>query len=568
MKHFNCFWLVLFSLTLQAQNTSETIHANNIEATVNSNGAFFWDFLKGQFLVPSGSDQISTIRSSGLWLAGLDENGFLHGAVQMYNQNGKSDFEPGILSWNNEVYDDFNLIWKVTKTDIDAHIDDFEDNGVVDNPLASIFGYPGYQNSFFESYNNFELPANVPVGVAPFFDINNNGRYDPDLGDYPIVAIRGCEGESLIIPDEMLWFAYHDFKVHTESQMEPMKIALYAQVFAFNCNENPILNNTVFVHHKITNYNEINLDSTHIALFTDFDIGCANDDFIGCDPERNVYFAYNADNADSGCNNAFGSNPPVQAAVLLRGPLAPKVFDLNGDLQNPGPGEWGDTIVELSPTFYVPFGYNGGNMGTPSGPDYFNYLSGTWKDGSAMENNGVFYDGEPANPEEWSEVSDFNLSGDRRMLATFGPFDLNAGAINEVIVAYSAYRDTTLSHLENVSSIYYNTDQLMAAFDNCFEDVCSYTVGTNAPAKQPSDLRVYPNPNDGNFVLEYESGDRYEVLDVAGRVLASGSLPAVVQHAGGVYTFDISTLNQGIYFLKVSGEKGSSIEKFVLNYNQ
>ena len=251
---------------------------------------------------------------------------------------------------------------------------------------------------------------------------------------------------------------------------------------------------------------------------------------------------------------------------MLRGPWAPKVFDSNGELQNPSPGHLGDpdTIVEIKPTYYVPFGYDNGNMGTPSGLDYFKYLSGTWKDNTLMENNGVFYDGEPSDPTAWSEVSDGNTPGDRRMLATFGPFRLYPGAVNEIIIAYSAYQDTAISHLQNVSAVYYNTEQLQMAFDNCFEDVCSYTVGTSAPSLQRSDLRIYPNPNDGNFVLEYESGTWYEVIDVTGRVLMSGHLPTVTQGGNGVLTFNVSALNQGIYFLKVSGNQGTGITKFVV----
>ena len=66
-------------------------------------------------------------------------------------------------------------------------------------------------------------------------------------------------------------------------------------------------------------------------------------------------------------------------------------------------------------------------MGTPTFGDHFKYLSGSWRDNSLMENNGIFYDGAPNNLTEWSEVSAGNLPGDRRMLASFGPFDLDPG---------------------------------------------------------------------------------------------------------------------------------------------
>ncbi len=172
--------------------------------------------------MPFGSGDISTIRSSGLWLAGIDTSGNLHGAVQMYNENGKSDFDSGILNFDSEIFEDVNLVWKVTKANIEAHLADFNDNGIVDNPLASIFGFPGRGNEFFTDYYPIFLPVNA-LGIGPFLDLDNNGFYEPDEGEYPIVQIRGCEDESFIA-DEMLWFSYHDLKVHSESQMQPLNL--------------------------------------------------------------------------------------------------------------------------------------------------------------------------------------------------------------------------------------------------------------------------------------------------------------------------------------------------------
>ncbi len=71
-----------------------------------------------------------------------------------------------------------------------------------------------------------------------------------------------------------------------------------------------------------------------------------------------------------------------------------------------------------------------------------------------------------------------------------------------------------------------------------------------------ADLRVYPNPNEGQFQLEVYSyeGDNLslEVIDVSGRLIQSISVLET-----GVVTIpvDLTSMGKGIYFVKLSGEE-------------
>ena len=257
-------------------------------------------------------------------------------------------------------------------------------------------------------------------------------------------------------------------------------------------------------------------------------------------------------------------HPPVQATTILRGPLAPKAIGQDGKLSNPGAGQPVDTLVELKPSKYIPFGYRGGNMEILQVLTFSDTSAATGRINTPMANNGVFYDGDPTDIMDWSEISDGNTPGDRRMIASMGPFDLQPGAINEIIVAYSAYQDSTLSHLENVSAIYRNTEKLHELFDNCFQDPCSFTVGTEPSSITNIDLKVVPNPNDGSFNLEYNSGDVFEIVDVSGKLIEFGPLPEAFRNENNKTNFILKGLENGVYFMKVKGDKELGIVKFVV----
>lgn len=81
-----------------------------------------------------------------------------------------------------------------------------------------------------------------------------------------------------------------------------------------------------------------------------------------------------------------------------------------------------------------------------------------------------------------------------------------------------------------------------------------------------ADLRVYPNPNEGQFQLEvysYEGDDlSLDVIDVSGRLIRSISVLET-----GVVTIpvDLTSMGKGIYFVKLSGaEYQDNVRKVVI----
>ncbi|MEM1218845.1 MAG: hypothetical protein AAGH79_08025, partial [Bacteroidota bacterium] len=101
-----------------------TMATNQVKVKFQSNGYLFSDYEAGKFIAPyvPGAPEKSLIQGSGLWIAGLDPGGNLHGAVQVYNEDGRADFYPPIEvdSLGNISASPENRIWAVTEADIQA----------------------------------------------------------------------------------------------------------------------------------------------------------------------------------------------------------------------------------------------------------------------------------------------------------------------------------------------------------------------------------------------------------------------------------------------------------------
>lgn len=536
-------WMLLLcsacSFQLLAQNpVSAVVNTNEVKAVINSNGALFWDFSDGQFITPStGGAELSTMRASGLWIAGLDPGGNIYGATQLYNENDKTDFIPGTINSTTTEAVELNKIWNVTAADIDQHQLDFADNGVIDNPVANVYAWPARGNAFFSTYNDgLQLP-NTTQGLAPFWDNNFNGIYEPDRGDYPVLEIRGCL-ENPPYPTEMWWFVYHDNVPHSESNLEPLKMEVQTQVFAYACEEDTPLNQTVFVRHKMIYRGEQSLDNTRFGLFSDFEIGNGNDDFFGSDADRALVYAYNGDETDEG---GYGDNAPAMAIDFFRFPLSEL-----GEAQS---------LTQVMP---VPVDE------TLGGFEVYNLLSGLNIDGTPAANDGFFYNGNPNNPNEPSEVSAGNTPGERRVLSVSPAFRLDPGAVNEFITAYTFHQEPEQTPLQNVATMYEENDDIQTLFDNCFDPASVGCLSAVSVAEvAPTKGKVFPNPtkNELNILLEDGLIQDITLFDMTGKTLLYQSLSRqMAQHH-----LNLKDLGQGMYLLNVRLTDGRVFkEKIVL----
>jgi len=469
MKNLNILIIICLGISplfSQSIPVHDTLQVNSIRATVQSSGAFFQGGENGQFWVPGTTGtapELSLMKSAGLWLGGRDRAGKLHLAAQLENENGKTDFYPGYLYPDGTTYPAFNFFGHVTGAEINAHKANPASN------VPAVYSWPGNGNPYFFDYYGFDLPYSPWGRLAAYKDNNGDGLYSPPAGEHPVIGVRGCPEK--YFADEALWFAFHDAGTHTQSGGLPLNMRVQASFFGFDCPTGTPLNRAVYVVYNLIYQDTIPLDSCYFGVYLDFQIGNGNDDYIGCDPAHKMVYAYNGDDLDEG---GFETSPPVMAVDFLRGPI-----DSNANVL---------TLKHFVPVEDVAL------LQSPEA--YFNILKGRHADGAPYPNNGLVYTGDPLNPSGWTEKSDGNQPGERKAVASIGPFTLLPGANNELILGYFWVRKGADGSLaDNLSVLLANDNKVQDAFDNCFDlmDGCPGDVATEAPNARLN-ITVTPNP--------------------------------------------------------------------------
>ncbi len=469
--------------------SQEDLNINNVRARLLGGGDLWWDLSDGRYIVPnvavgSNQDEVSSIFAAALWIGGVDNAGNLKMAAQTYRQGG-NDFWPGPLDSDGNVNQSVCLQWDdhfiVLGENITAHIEDYKDNNIIDNPIPDdLLSWPGRGNPYFQDQ---PLPAGFALpnqDLAPFFDVDADGIYDPAVGDFPVIGVVGCSTGSIddaAYADQMIWWVYNDKgNIHTETNGD--QIGMEIQALAFGYSTNDEINNMTFYKYTLINKATLPLNDTYIGNWVDPDLGCWDNDFVGCDVDRALGIVYNGEATDPDCQDfsggtvqGYGNDVPILGVDYFRGPK-----DENGD--------------ELGMSAFVYYDNDGSPQGNPNAAqEFYGYLSGFWRDGSPIEFGGNGYQqgtfptpymfpDDPSNssPTAWSECSVGNAPNDRRFVQSSGPFLLNPGATNEVIVGAvwipkADYPCPSFTKLQQAD------DKAQGLFNNCFK----LTDGPDAP---------------------------------------------------------------------------------------
>ena len=439
MKKHILLLIALFLVLAFGQNTinaqcsggqaAYSLNANNIAAQVHTSGDLWLDG-DANYELPIGSG-IHALFAGGLWLGGIDPGGNLHLAAQTYGANsGNFEFWPGPIPNNtaptSDLCEAFDRFFPVEKTDILAHIADWNDNGQIDGtPPNDILGWPALGNPYFFSIHGFDLPAST-THFAPFHDENQNGIYDPYDGDYP--KVNG---------DKAVWWVFNDIGgIHANSQGLPVRMEVQAMAYAYN-SDSESLKNTTFYDFKTIYWGVEPLNEFYFGLWVDPDLGCWSDDFIGSVPEENMAYVYNGDSNDEDCSglSGYGENIPVVGIKKIRS--RPSALD---------------TMQHFSYYFNQSSGASPAQTDPSFANEFYNYLRGLWLDGTPISQGGNGYnpgapaypytfDGSEINGQPWTECTANSTPGDRRFLMSYDGGTLFPGEINEITFAVTAKLD-------------------------------------------------------------------------------------------------------------------------------
>jgi|GEM_PF-6932909 len=369
---------LILPLVLWAQDppSAQTwLQANRLSALFRNGGDLFNDGQNAAFLTPNKADSTESraaMHLLGLSLGGLDAGGDLHLAAQTYRQGG-FDFWPGPVDSLSQRADSissrrFNYIWSVELLDIWVVLEDYRDNGQIDGPLpASLLIWPAQGNTYYAQNLGFALPDQ---GLAPFFDRDGDGIYNPYQGDYPTYRM----GDSTALADQIIWTVFNDVSGgHQFTQGDVMGIEVQLTAYAFGCLAlAQSLRESIFLNYKIINRSAQDYHQFWAGFYTDFDLGCPADDYIGTDSSLQTVYAYNADYQDqtSLCQASnYAGQPPVMALTFLNRSLDRTIYNLN---------------TTLPP------------LGHPAQPnldqEFYHLLEGKWTNGQLLRPYGNGYD--------------------------------------------------------------------------------------------------------------------------------------------------------------------------------
>jgi len=547
------------SVILRAANCTPAtgkkfLEFNNVSALIETGGSMWQDRSRNDaaYECPKGSGE-TVIYAGALWMGGTDPNNQLRIAALTFRSGndfwagplsvdggGSFDVNQGTLDWgfadiSPEVCMEYDNFYITERQEVELFNAWYECSN---DPNCDVsVEYPDYQipSSILQWPGNFNIDLDYTqsydFNLAPFYDRNSDGVYNPADGDYPWYDLTNqidCRTSRRVTlyGDYNMWWVFNDKgNIHTETGGDPIGMEIRAQAFAFATNDE--VNSMTFYNYELINRSTQTLTNTYFGVYLDSDVGCSFDDYVGCDVQRGLGYCYNGNAVDAiGCGSwttPIGANPPAIGVDFFEGP-----YQDNDGIDNPlttsipvalsqggipykglGIG-YGDGVIDnerfgMKRFVYFDRTLNSTIYGDPqTGVDFYNYMLGFWRDntpfvyggtGNASDANATSIltnycfpgDSDPLNwgtvsagggssvPfDYWSEQyptgvgSSPNPQGDRRFVQAAGPFILEPGALNNITTGVVYARAQSPDPFQSVELVRKADDKAQALFDNCF----------------------------------------------------------------------------------------------------
>lgn len=487
------------------------------------------------------------------FMIGYDDNNDLHidGATNYFNEVPPGPYTTTV-PMPLQQYDKYNRGYYVDRDMIDAHLVAVTNN---DPNYVMPFGIREWPAHGDPQYGQ-------AADLAPFVDQNNNGTYEPELGDYPEMYGTRC-----------VLNIFHDQAENNVSGLEH-----HQYYYVFDCDTSDVLNHTVFMTERIFARAGDYTDAYYSKL-ADIDIGNPSDDYMGTNVDLGMVYEYNGDGFDeyNGGNAGFQDTLPAFGIQFLKGvPLPDDGIDnapgsgmpVNGYGFGDGQTDNEYTTLESSKIFYTTTG-----AWTPL--EMYNLSQGNFFDGTPNSVNGVdvrfeyFGDTDPAyyasgginHGNNFFESTAGNPPGDRMLVGASAPVNLTGGSNEyaEYTTAYITAIDTTAAtfiYLQPVKKLFFLGGILKGMYaDN--NAGCGMNFGpyisdvTLGLEEQTMEFSMYPNPATQSVTIVHEMAGEVGVrmTDLNGKVIWSGTAEQEV-------TISLAGLESGMYLVTLSSEQG------------
>lgn len=384
---------------------------------------------------------------------------------------------------------------------------------------------------------------------APWRDVDRNSSYDPDFSRW-LQDPTSADGP--IFPgDEMLWGVMNDLDTAQTRLLFgtiPIGLEVNTAVWAYDLPD--CRGRAIFTRNRIIHKGSDDLDSAYFAIWSDPDIGSGLDDFVGIDTVRQLAYGFNGEATDL----VYG-NIGALGYLLLQGPAVPA----------PGHsarrcGRTETDMKNLPFTAYTIYAngvlpYTDPDRGVSRGARMlYNNMKGLFAYGAPFvdphtgDTTTLMIAGDPVMETGWLD-SDNLPPGDRRFLASCGPFNLAVGDTQEVIYARIAAEGGTPA--EDVAALRRTADCILQTYQDT-----PLLVGSDAAAVSFSLESVYPNPlnisTQRRLVATILTENQHSILirlsNAVGRVVAQRKMTA--PQGKGTFILDLpGDLSAGTYQL-------------------
>jgi hypothetical protein len=479
--------------------STEEIDVNSIRTSANVNGPIFYDYFNSLpgFEMPKDSNSYGIFNAN--FMISSKKNG---DSAFVMNQLDGFNLNLNIGPVNNTAGIGGAWITNITKQDIQNHITNYTQSGyIVPENIANWKG-------------NGDVSAGMAIQLANFIDVNSNQIYEPNLGDYP--AIKG---------DEAIYWINHK-----------NKLEYHGMLYGFNNPTDSALNQSLFIDYKIINRDNVGYDSIKMGFLVDFDLGNANDDYVGCDSLNNVFFAYNGDSFDESTsgNNGFGANIPVVGVKFLSD-------SLDG---------------------FVTYNSSPGNNGTPSSNEgWHNYLNGKWRFGQPLVygGDGLNGPGTTSTPTKymysggnWTEDNPgggaaANAPGDRKGLGNIPYFALQPNQSKTISMAVGYGTKANGGRLGGLNQLIKVLDSAKTTWDSA---AIVLSVLESKSTETESNLILYPNPSNGSFTLKVINAQQQNESNLLEVFSVKGILVKTIEKVTPGEQLNFQELDNGMYYIR------------------
>ncbi len=517
-----------YSLPYAVIRTQAILNGNNISTWVQNTGTFNNDIRTNNtpgFEWPKGS------RKFAVFTTGLSMGTYINNELRLATISYSGEYAPGYTSGGNFYTNNNFKLYKVKRGD---------------NSLTNT------------DYANWNLM--VPYG-APFYDINNNGIFEP-LIDTP--GVKNSEQTIFVCLTDA------DASNHTQSEgfsggTLPVFSEMHFTAWSYTASS---LSDVQFIKMEIVNRNNSPWNKTYFGLICDPDLGDVQDDRLGCDTNRALAYCYNGDNQDG----TYGANPPAVGFDMLKGAV-------NNNTNTP--------VKMSSFSYYERSGGAAHNVceWPPNTPIHaYNYMKGFKRDGTIYINpltrqkTKYNFPGDPETGTGWTEYKGIidNCGGiipdsvislyprEVHFMQNSGADDLTIlpGEKQTFIFAQMIARGT--NNLNSVTKLKQFDDSVQSFYDNDLKGWIDFSL--SVPDKYFLHQN-YPNPFNPttNIKFEIPQSDfiNLSVYDLNGKLIEE-----IVNEniSAGIYEVKFSgkNLSSGIYFYRLKSSKSVLTNKMIL----